>query len=75
LHTIHTKEHPCRGISSKSCHHTSISDDTILKEPIGDADWQQFRTAEEVNETYSIPGEFATWTGDGYTLDIVPTVP
>jgi len=36
---------------------------------VGPALWETYRTAEQVNETYSIQGEINSFTGDGFTAD------
>lgn len=59
------------------CYYFVIDDNKINKTNISNdtsKPWEQFRTAKEVNATYSIKGEFTYFTGDGFTLDLDPSM-
>jgi hypothetical protein len=64
----------------ESCYSTDLDDYTISKKNVDDATfeeiqlypWKEYRSATEMGETYRIAGEFATYTGDGYTMEIDP---
>lgn len=74
IHTVHTKKKLHRapeGFSTFS-YEAMIDSDTINTTDLGKLMWQRYRTAEEVNETYVLEGEFSRVTGDGYTADFDP---
>jgi len=57
----------------KVCYESKLKASTINKTDLGkEFEWQKFRTADQVNETYLLYGELNDITADGFTVDFDP---
>jgi hypothetical protein len=72
---IHSNSKKCDGPKDfvKVCYESKLKASTINKTDLGkEFEWQKFRTADQVNETYLLYGELNDITGDGFTVDFDP---
>eukprot|EP00347_Sterkiella_histriomuscorum_P017713 403348280 len=73
--TVHTNSVPCIGGQGLlKCFEVKVNDDTINKTNFGSQLWEKYRTSDEISESYSLTGEFITVTGNGFTLDVSPSI-
>lgn len=77
---MQTQRKECLNIDGLEfeCYHFEVNDKTINKTNLAEGDnineWQKYRTASEVNDTYKLSGEFSIVNGNGFTLDIDPNI-
>ena len=76
FHTVHTNRKKCKSPDeSIQCYEIELSHAHTNKSHLGDeGEWQRYRTAEEVNDTYRLQGDYIMMTGDGYTFDFDPNI-